>query len=527
MTMVPDFKRAQAMLLEAILAGDVPGVEAAVRQGADVTARLPTVPAEAALPPAHLAASRWDAPVLKALHHAGADLSAACDASGISPLMRAACARNTDCARFETLLKDVFLPAGVDINQSNAEDCTAAHLPVQPEILRVLIENGADVLARNMWGHTVAAAVADRLDTAGLIVLRELGLALSGENAADRELAWHATTGASYQLTDAEVVDPEETLARFDAFVTCLREHGLGLSDPVSGGSTPLHAAAECADIRLLRRLLGHGVAVDARNDDGRTPVMSAAAEGLEQHVALLAQHGADVAAVDEYGANAAHYAATSTSAGAEDRAALFRRLHALGTPVDIRDGDGLSPLHRLACEGHPATIAAIVALGAGVESRSGSGLTALMYAVLNARPDAVRALLETGADPLVRADDGDTVLHRIAYGHGRPVSEAAFAQTVRLCVDAGAPLNAVNKRGETAIFSAIRCNRAAHVRILIEAGVDASIPDKFGRTPLNALRVDGAPSAEAYGELLAVLTADAARRILAGSLHHPNVPGW
>ncbi|KAH0610754.1 uncharacterized protein H6S33_011181 [Morchella sextelata] len=58
-------------------------------------------------------------------------------------------------------------------------------------------------------------------------------------------------------------------------------------------GNTPLHLAATCTNIDILRDFLSQGASVHLRNRDGRTPLFLAAEAGIERNVELLKKSGA------------------------------------------------------------------------------------------------------------------------------------------------------------------------------------------------------------------------------------------
>ncbi|KAL7269965.1 hypothetical protein RUND412_007340 [Rhizina undulata] len=58
-------------------------------------------------------------------------------------------------------------------------------------------------------------------------------------------------------------------------------------------GHTPLHLAATCSNIEILRDFLSQGASVHLRNRDGRTPLFLAAEAGLKENVGLLKESGA------------------------------------------------------------------------------------------------------------------------------------------------------------------------------------------------------------------------------------------
>ena len=68
-------------------------------------------------------------------------------------------------------------------------------------------------------------------------------------------------------------------------------------------GFAPLHIAAIRNDTKLVRCLLDHNAAINARTQrDGRTPLMIAAAAGFEEMVEMLLSSGADPSIVDSGG---------------------------------------------------------------------------------------------------------------------------------------------------------------------------------------------------------------------------------
>lgn len=112
----------------------------------------------------------------------------------------------------------------------------------------------------------------------------------------------------------------------------------------------------------------------------------------------------------------------------------------------------------------------ALIARGVDV-NRSHAGLPPLIAATRDSfqgRPDAIMTLLANGADPAVLDASGNTALHHAALC-GEPIVAA-------LLVDAGVPLNAVNREGLTALGNACANGNWTLAGFLLEHGASATV---------------------------------------------------
>lgn len=128
--------------------------------------------------------------------------------------------------------------------------------------------------------------------------------------------------------------------------------------------------------------------------------------------------------------------------------------------------------------------------------------------------------LLEFGADIETRDAGGHNALYRVANGGGReeegraavelliahganvnqvtgvgimtPLHMSARRGTTRIAealLDAGAEIEARDRKGETPLRRAVNCGQEHMVRLLLSRGADPAAPDKNGRTPADAVR--------------------------------------
>ncbi len=114
----------------------------------------------------------------------------------------------------------------------------------------------------------------------------------------------------------------------------------------------------------------------------------------------------------------------------------------------------------------------ALISRGADV-NRAHGGLTALLAATrdsLSGRAEAVMTLISNGADPTAVDADGNTSLH------GAVLSEEPIVAAMLL--DAGAPLNALNRAGLTPLATACRAANWTLARFLLERGAKSQLPD-------------------------------------------------
>lgn len=184
-----------------------------------------------------------------------------------------------------------------------------------------------------------------------------------------------------------------------------------------------LHDAARAGDLAAIRSLLADGVPIDARDTDGRTPVMVATMARQTSAVRALVDAGADVDIRDNRLDNVFLYA------GANGLLDILRIANEAGADPAITNrfgGIALIP----ACErGHVETVRYLLAESdVDVDHVNRLGWTGLLEAILLSdggprHQEIVRLLLEAGADPELADGDGVTPL---AHARARGFDEIA-----------------------------------------------------------------------------------------------------
>lgn len=389
-------------------------------------------------------AAQWDdTATADLLIAAGADVKAVND-FGISPLYMAA--TNGSAAMIARLLK-----AGADANAAVPTGETAlmsAALTGRPDAVTALLNAGADVNA-----HESA----------------------KGQTA----LMWAISAGHR-----------EVTRLLIGA--------GADVKAKSSAGFTPLTFAARLDDAETIGLLLDKGADLNAEATDGTTALQVAALRGHVDLVKHLLDKGANPNAA-KAGYTVLHWVvgnwdnATSISFGREGdelklmggipqtrKLELMQALLEHGADVNVVVTKS-PPLGRL---GPTATAGTII--GGGPLT----GATPFFLAALAGDVDAMRFLVANGADPLRPAKDGTTPVMAAAgttgfYDLEGNVPESSHLAAVRLAVELGGDVNAVNALGNTPLHLATHGGFDSVVKYLAAQGAAINVRNKVGETPL------------------------------------------
>ena len=174
----------------------------------------------------------------------------------------------------------------------------------------------------------------------------------------------------------------------------------------------------------IVALLIGHGADVKAVNASGESVFFLAVDHARSaETITTLANAGADTSLADKSGT-------TLMLAAAGDDPNLVLALSASGVKVDKPNREGLTALQVAAGQGAPAVIAALVQRGAKVDQLSANDLSPLMLAVKMNNKANVEALLEAGASVNLSNKAGYTA---IGYSRAGEVRQLLLAQHAEL----------------------------------------------------------------------------------------------
>jgi len=234
-------------------------------------------------------------------------------------------------------------------------------------MVKLLLEKGADISARNNYEETALIEAARSFDPEMLRILLTRNPDIKDKNAALIEATCNAPAVVHMLDTPAAPSEHNEKAPT---------------------------AVPEPPWVAKVRLLLDGGANIEARDEEGATPLMLAASHGQTETFMLLIERGAK---------------------------------------INVRDKRGITPLIAAACACAAATMNStydimkiLLEEGADVNATTRDGTTALMMAAGSPDdPASVKLLLSKGADPMAKNNQGKTAL---TFAKGDP-----FPEKVRL----------------------------------------------------------------------------------------------
>ena len=452
-------------VVDAAKSGNKAAIASLVLQKADVN-----VPEADGTTAVSWAVRQGDLEMTDRLIKAGANVTAA-NRYGVTPLYLAAL--NGDAVIIDKLLK-----AGVDANAAVTEGETAlmtASRTGHVDAVKTLIAHGAVVDARENWRGQTALMWAAAEGHAG--VIREL-----------------AARGAD--------VNARSTVQKWERQVTAEpREKWLP-----PGGLTPMYFASRQGCAECINVLASLHADLNAADQDGVTPLINALMNGHFDAAGALLEKGADPNLADATGRTPLYAAVDMNTVPSSNRPGpktIENRLTGLEIITALID-HGANPNARLKKQNPYRT-----KVDRGSDTMLGAGTTPFLRAARAGDAPAMRLLLKRGADPKIatgsdvpadvsqpvrRAPGGINPLMAAAgLGSkeedtvGRKKTEADSIEAITVCLEGGVDINAVDGRGQTALYGAALQGYDDVVKFLLAHGAKADVKDQRGFTALDA----------------------------------------
>jgi ankyrin repeat protein len=178
-----------------------------------------------------------------------------------------------------------------------------------------------------------------------------------------------------------------------------------------SAFADPVHDAVEKGNLIGVQAELGKGVDVNAKRENGSTPLHGAAEGGHEEIVELLITEGADLHATTISMMGGGGWIPLH-SAARQGHRGIVELLIEAGTDVNTRDSVGKSTLHDAALVGHKGIVKLLIKKGADLNAKSGYYGTPLHVASSIGHKEIAVLLIANGADLTVQDGFGRTPLN-------------------------------------------------------------------------------------------------------------------
>ena len=318
--------------------------------------------------------------------------------------------------------------------------------------------------------------------------------------------------------------------------------HGTFLPD--EDGQTPLYAACLGNHSEIIKLLISFGYDVNHQDNEGKTPLHRT----FENHnpdfaQILITQFSANTEVRDVQNWTPLHTAIDrgyfnysddlnckffDTDIGTD---VTWIQLHAacfkgrtqdvqvlLDSNTDINhvSSAGYTPLHIAVTTNNSDLVTLLVDQNADVNSMTSRRQTPLHIAAENCNDSIIQKLLTIKADVNLKDELGNTSLHLSVQlnqrlklqkvGARADTDDTGFQtcsiQTIEALIDHGAEVNAVNNISRTALWFACCEGQDAFAKILLHAGANPNITDKYGDSSLHSA-VTGYCSKETLEELI------------------------
>ncbi len=246
--------------------------------------------------------------------------------------------------------------------------------------------------------------------------------------------------------------------------------------------ATALYVAAESGNAAMLQKLLAAGADPNQTVlSQSETPLMFAARSGNVEAVRALLDKGAQMEATEKLrGSTALLWAAE------QNHPEVVKLLVERGAKVDAKTKIAAAAAAG-GRRGAPAPAAAKAAAPDAAKAPASAGGIEL---AANTAPAGPAAAPRAKAAPAVDEDDPDAFARPPAGGNGGITAlilatREGGLQSMKVLLDAGAPINQQSANGNTALIVAAMNGNAETINYLLERGADVNLANAQGWTPL------------------------------------------
>ena len=404
--------------------------------------------------------------IIKRLIQNGADIQAR-DCDGSTVLHYASRYSNQEVVEFLLKLNEISVNATDNSNQTPL--MRACYDGGRLDNIKMLIQNGADIQARDCNGSTVlhVASISSNQEVVEfLLKLNEISVNAT-DNSSQTPLMYACLNGGPLQI------------------IKMLIQNGADIQARKCDGSTVLHLASRYSNQEVVEFLLKlNEISVNATNNLYQTPLMHACNNGGRlDNIKMLIKNGADIQASSSNGSTVLHFASQLSN---QEVVEFLLKLNEIS--VNATDNLYQTPLMRACINGGRLdNIKMLIQNGADIQASSSNGSTVLHFASQLSNQEVVEFLLKLNEISVNATDNHNhTPLMRACYDGGR-------LDNIKMLIRNGADIQASSSNGSTVLHLASQLSNQEVVEFLLKLNeISVNATDNLYQTPLMRACING-----------------------------------
>jgi ankyrin repeat protein len=414
--------------------------------------------------------------------------------------------------------------------QKDSAGNTAIHIAMRNKadvkVVELIVNLQGDIHARNKEGNTAIhlAAMVDHGAAGTLLLARNADIfAPNSKGESPLYLAFHSSGAVREWMLTQSTLDAKDGLGntalhyvalwKKGVYVTLLAQKGAKVDAPNAMMETPLFMAARSNTPDTVQAMVKAGASINARDAQGNSPLHHAIFWDAQKSIDPLISAGNGINTQNLAGKSPLHEA-VRLGLNDSETALLARKPN-----LEIRDIQGNTPLIEAIQSANlksASSVERLVRAGSDISSRNNTGDTPLHIAVSLQRMDVIGILLNGGALIHARNSQGVTPFQmalsispnmvaalltrdRVGQSDDNGLSPLHIAleqkvpvQVVKVIIDRGGRVSAVNSAGRTPLRLALDMNDLASAKLLADSGSDMFVPAADNKSPVTMALANG-----------------------------------